>query len=521
MKKKNTVKTISYVMIITLAGKLMALLRDRLLAQAYGTDMESNAFSAASMLPRVFFDAIFVSAITMSFIPIFSKCMQEGGKKKAFEFSNVFITVIGLLMVGLSLLGMIFSDAVAAFSVGGFDQETLELCSDLLKILFPTMIFTGFAYSFIGILQSLDSFVIPALTSVVFNTVIIAYFFGPNAKWRIYGLAVVYLIGWILQAAIQIPALHKKGYHFRPDFNWHNSYLKQVGLLILPVMVSTWVQPFNFFVNTKFASGVYQGSAASGINFANSLYTIIVGVFVLSIMNVLFPKMSDLVNQGKKTELEQLTGQILGVTMLFVIPMMIGLMSLSQEVVQLIYGGGEFDEFSVQITGTALFYFSLGMIGYALQTILARIYFAERNGKIPMFGAIIAILTNIIFCIVLVGRMEIGGLALASSLSATIYGVVLMIPLLKGERRVFDKIFFMDILKMMISAGLMAGAVFSVKPFIRSLMGRGMMMQLLYLLLLTAVGMVVYGLAALLLRVRELQNVKNFLLERRQRKAGI
>ena len=74
-KKRTTVKTISYVMIITLAGKFMALLRGSLLGQAYGTGMEASAFSVASQLPRVFFDAIFVSAITMSFIPVFSKCM--------------------------------------------------------------------------------------------------------------------------------------------------------------------------------------------------------------------------------------------------------------------------------------------------------------------------------------------------------------------------------------------------------------------------------------------------------------
>ena len=519
-KKRNTVKTISYVMIITLAGKFMALLRGSLLSQAYGTGMEANAFSVASQLPRVFFDAIFVSAITMSFIPVFSKCMQEGGKKKAFDFSDSFITLVGLLMVVLSGLGVLFSDQIAAFSATGFDAEALKLTSELLKILFPTMFFTGIAFSFIGILQSLESFLVPALTSVVFNAVIIGYFFGPNARWQIHGLAVVFLIGWVMQAAIQVPALHKAGYRFHFNFQWNSDELRQVGILLLPVMVSTWVQPFNIAVNIRFASGIYpDGAAVSAINFANDLYTMIISVFVLSVMNVIFPRMSDLVNQGKKREVAQLTGQTLSIILLFVVPMMVGLMSVSAEVIRLIYAGNRFEEFSIAITSQALFYFALGMIGYALQTVLARVYFAERRGKVPMIGAMIAILSNVLLCTVLAPQMKIGGLALASSLSSTIYGVALLLPLLKTEYRIFDRTFFADIGKMLLAAGAMAAVIYGVKPFLSELTG-GRLIQILSLGILTGLGVIVYGIGIFLLKVQGLEEVKRFIREKRSRKAG-
>ncbi len=512
-KKRNTVKTISYVMILTLIGKFMALFRDVLLGRAYGVNIENNAFLAASQLPRVFFDAVFASAITMSFIPIFNKCMQEGGKKKAFEFSNIFITFVGILMIVLSGLGMIFSDAVAVFSVEGFDQEGLKLTSELLKILFPTLFFTGLTFSFIGILQSLDSFVVPALTSIVFNAVIIGYFFGPDAQWGIYGLAFVYLLGWFMQAAIQVPALYRAGYRFRPSFSWNNGYLKEVAVLLLPVMVSTWVQPFNVFINTRFASDIYEGSAVTGINFANNLYTMIVGVFVLSIMNVLFPKLSLLASQGQKQEAGRMIGQTLSFTLLFVIPMMAGLMSLSGEIIQLIYGGDRFDSFSVDITAQALFYFSLGMVGYALQTVLARAYFAERRWKTPMIGAIIAILSNFLLCLVLAEALQISGLALASALSSTIYGLVLLLPFLKKERRIFDRVFFMDIVKMGAASALMLLVIYGIKPYL-AFLNAGKMGLVAYLAILMLLGILVYGAGVLFLRVKGLDEVKRFVKER-------
>ena len=67
-RQNNATKTISVVMLITLVGKILGLYRDRLLAVHYSTQMEANAFFTASRIPRVFFDAVFASAIAACFI---------------------------------------------------------------------------------------------------------------------------------------------------------------------------------------------------------------------------------------------------------------------------------------------------------------------------------------------------------------------------------------------------------------------------------------------------------------------
>jgi hypothetical protein len=74
---------------ITIIGKLMGLIRDRLFTISYGTGMEANAFFTARPLPRVFFDAIFASAIAMSFIPVFGEYMQKKGKDAAIRFPGI------------------------------------------------------------------------------------------------------------------------------------------------------------------------------------------------------------------------------------------------------------------------------------------------------------------------------------------------------------------------------------------------------------------------------------------------
>ena len=108
-KQENSTKTIGVMMLITLAGKLLGLYRDRLLAVHYGVGMQANAFYTASRIPRVFFDAVFASAIAACFIPVFSEYLTKKGKDAAFRFSGTFITVMAVLCTLLSGLGIVFA----------------------------------------------------------------------------------------------------------------------------------------------------------------------------------------------------------------------------------------------------------------------------------------------------------------------------------------------------------------------------------------------------------------------------
>ena len=176
---ENATKTISMVMAITLLGKVLGLYRDHLMAVHYGTTgMEAKAFYIASRIPRVFFDVVFASAIAACFIPVFSEYLTKKGKKEAFRFGGNFLSVMALLTAVLTVLGMVFAQPLVTLFADGYDAETAALAASLTRAMFPTVLFTGVAFSFVGILQSMDRFNIPALISTVSNLVIIGYFFS-------------------------------------------------------------------------------------------------------------------------------------------------------------------------------------------------------------------------------------------------------------------------------------------------------------------------------------------------------
>lgn len=505
-KGNQAVKTVSFMMLITLFGKILGLVREQLLAANYATGMEAAAFLLASRIPRTFFDVIFASAISASFIPVFVEYLQKEGREEAFRLANRFITMISTVTAGMMLLGILLAEPLTWLIAPGYDVETAELCVGLLRMLFPTMLFTAVAFSFVGILQSLEEFNVPAALSVASNGVLILYYIFFNETFGIWGLTVAFLIGWAMQAIIQIPSLWKKGYRYRPDFHFRDDGLKKIGKLMLPVMVSTWIQPINFMVNTRFASQLSSGNVTNGelgvsaLEYANNLYTIIVGVFVLAIANMVFPKFSRMTEDKKEFGLA-VRGTLKAMIFLL-IPMTVGLMALAEPVVTLIYKRGEFGALATELTSSALFFFAVGMVGYGVQNILSRAFYANQDGKTPFYSGLVSIGINAVLCWLLLEPMGIGGLALASAVSSSAAAAVLLVPAVKQYPDILDKSLLAQFGKMLLAAAGMLVLVLGCKMVLSSVLD-GTLGLLVLLCICGGIGVLSYMLFAKMLKIEE------------------
>lgn len=514
-KRKSQFKTVGLVLIITLSGKILGLLRDMLLGQYYGTGMEAQAFLAASRIPRTFFDAIFASAISSSFIPVFNEYLEKDGRDEAYRLSNSFITIVGLFTALLSLVGMVFSRQAANFFVDGYSAETLALCSDLLKILFPTIFFTGIAYSMVGILQSQGRFNIPAALSTVSNGIIIIYFIFLNDKFGIFGLAAAYLIGWAFQMFMQVPSLGKLRYRYSPSLK--HAGLKKIFALMLPVMVSTWIQPINYTVSTKLASRLFSGEGGSAFDYANSLYTMVAGVLVLSIVNVIFPDLSKLSVRNKKDEFAAVIRDNTKNVLFLLVPMTVGLIVLSEPIIRLLYERGEFTGFSTEITSRALMYMSIGMVGYGVQTILSRAFYAMKNGRVPLVSGIISIIVNIILSVLLLDRFDVAGLGIASALSMTVAAVAMIIPVQKITGNYIDKHMLIDFIKMILAAVIMGAVAILVRNGLLSALSDNIIGRVAVVAVPAVTGFIVYMLIAKLIRLEQADIVVKMVKKTTQR----
>jgi len=501
-KQKSQFKTVSLIMIITLVGKVLGLLRDILLNRNFGYEMDAQAFTVASQLPRTFFDVIFASAISASFIPIFNEYMEKDGREEADRFSGSFMTLIGLFTALLAVVGIIFAPQLIEFSAGGYTAETKALATQLLRILFPMIIFTGLAFSMVAVLQSLGEFNIPALISVVSNGLIILYYLFFVDNFGVFGLAVAFLIGWAAQMAIQVPSLHRLGYRYRPRL-WHKG-IRSVLVLMVPVMVGSWLQPINQFFSSRFGSYLFDGKGTTAINNANTLYLIIASVLVLSITNVIFPKLSRLVIAEEKKAFGQVLKENTRTVLFLLIPMTAGLIVLSEPIIRLIFGYGEMTDFDIQITGRALAFLSLGMVGFGIQSILSRAFYAMKKGLIPLITSGVAIGVNIGLGLLLMDRWDVAGIGVASSVSLSLAAILLVIPIQRRFETYIDKQIVLDFFKMIAAALVMAAVLIPVRTVLSEL-GSSLFHQILTVGIPAVLGVAIYMALTLLMRVAEAQ----------------
>ncbi len=500
-------KTVGMMTAIMLVGKVLGLFRGILHTAIYGTgSVEGTAFYYASLIPRQFLDIVFSAVISASFIPVFNGYLEKKGREAAFHLANSFLSIIIFLSSIITLVSIAFTPQIFSLMGGGVEQGVFEATTFLLKIMFPTIVLAGIAFSLIGVLQALGEFNIPAAMSVTSNGIIIFYYVFLLEKFGVLGLCFAFLAGWLSQILIQIPFLVKNGFKFRFTLKLGDTKegLIEIFKLMLPVMVSTWVVPINFAVNQKAAAHLFGGNTAGLVlGNANELYSVITGVFVLSLANVIFPKLSKLYANENSEEFGKSVSGALSNLFFLLIPMTVGLMLLSTEIIRLFYQYGEFNDFSTQAAAKALFYFAPGMLGFGLQTVCLRAFYAVKNGRTPLITGIFAIAVNFVLSFALVDKLDVGGVALASSVSVSVAAVILLGVLFVQFKSLSLKDLLVTISKMLSSAVVMGVLVFLIKSWLMVFLKGSFFGTALIVGLSALVGSAAYFLMSFFLGINE------------------
>lgn len=511
--KEKAIKTFSIVFLITLFAKVLGLLRDIFFANYFGTDYVATSFFAATRIPTQLLDIGLGAAIASTFIPVFNEIMQKEGKSKANNFAGNFINIIALISTIISVLGIIFAPQVVSILAGGFDERTFNLTVELIRITFPMMIFTAIAFSFVGFLQSYGNFNIPAMISAISNIAIILYLIFFRETFGIQGVAAFMLVAWALQVIIQIPYARKNGYKFKFGIDFKDSNIKKVFILAIPIIISTSVLPINILVSTAIASGMGD-SAVATLEYAYRLFIVIVGVFTYAIGNILFPELARLSASNEKEKLVNLIQSGLKAMSYILIPLTVGLVIFRQDIIGLLYQHGEFDVTSTILTSGVLLFYAIGMIGFGIVEIMNKSFYAKQDAKTPLIVGIIVVVINIILCIVLSNIMGMNGLALATAITAIINGLILAICANNKTRGIISKDLIMTIIKIFIATVVMGLVVYILNGWLISILPSTIIMQVVRLAIGTILGLIVYYISSVLLKLPEANEIKEFVLNK-------
>ncbi len=504
MSKKNAAGTVSFIFVAIMLSKVLGQLREMVIAAVYGTSAEAGAYVIASQIPVNFFDMILGSAVSSAFIPIYNRFVEHENAKRANLFASRFLNLVILITLLLSAIGMCFAPFIISLFAPEMAPSVQMIAAKLLRIMFPMVIFTGMAFTLVGLLQSLGEFKIPAIMSLISNAVCIIYLLTLNNVGGIYGLGTALLVGWVLQFSILVYPAYKRGFRYSLKAGVRDSGLTDVAKLALPVLFASWVQPINTTVNMAIASGMNGGSGVPALNYANRLYIIAASVFAVSLTNYIFPKLSKAWVNEDGGKWSKTLIQSIRLVLIIVLPIALVFLLQGEDIIRIIYKRGEFTEADVALTSSAMFFYSLGMMWYSLQEIFNKAFYSSLDSKTPMVIAMGGIVTNIVFCFILSKYMGIAGLAFSASVSALLWSVVSFVKIKPKLGGIKLSAFQLPKIAVM---GLAMGLViyFVRKAAISAIGTEGFIYSVITFVLPAAAGCLVYLVLAVLLKLDEMK----------------
>ena len=475
-KKKNAVLTVLSMAAAMVLSKGLGMVRSMCMASAYGTGYEANAFSAASRIPLSFFDLLFSAAILGCFIPVYNSFRGGGNsgrdkaqaERDADTFACIFLNFILLFTSILSVIGILFAPQLIALITPELPSETAALAASLLRIMFPMILFTGAAYTLVGILQSKEHFFLPSMISAISNLGVILYFLLLNdrlGEGGVYGLAVAYLCAWALQFITLAIPLAQMRFPYRLLLDFHNPALRRALKMTPPIMLGSWLSPLSLLIGTHFASGLTVDGAVTVFEYAVNIGSILTGILTYGICNFTFPRLSRMNVSGEETAFSSTARAGILSALAIVLPVTAAVLCLSEEGTALLYLRGAFTAEDTLETARALRYYALGMPAFCLTEIISRVMYARMSVYVPMAASLAGAAVNLVSAAVLSAFcgevLGVGCVTLAASLGQWTCALVLIIALLRTVPGILSRDFGCGLAKLflltLLSGGIMAG----------------------------------------------------------------
>ena len=502
-KGKSLAKTAGMISILTLISKGLGFLREIMIANRFGSGVETDTYFVA-MTATVIIIGTIGAALKTTLIPIFSEVEGRHGKGGKLKFLNNIFNIVFVASLGVIVLGYIFSPLTIKILASGFEGEQFHLAVTLNRIGLPIAMFLGLTHVFTGLLDSDEIFGPSAISGIPYNFIFLTYLILVGKNASIYTLMVVTVIAASTQFLILVPAVRHMGYRYRFRINLRDPYLRKGMFLVVPVLIGSAVQQINTVIDRTLASGLRRGSI-SALTYSSRINDMVIAVFIMAITTVIFPKLSRAFSKEDGKEVSRIIGQGINIILIITVPATIGLLLLAEPLVHLFFQRGSFDATDTLMTSQALKFYSLGLVGFSLRLMLNKVYYSFQDTRTPMVNGVIAVGVNLVFNLILIRWMQHSGLALATSISATVTTILLFLSLRKKIGPIGLTKYLISFLKTLTAALIMGIVVYLIYYRVGMMLPISKIVQMIMLLVSVVVGAGVYFTLCILFKVDELK----------------
>ncbi len=423
------------VMLAFIFSQLAGLVRQILLANAFGTSPEMDAFSAANRMAETLFNLVAGGALGSAFIPTFTALLAQERKKEAWQLASAVGNWVLIILVFFSIAAAIFAEPVVRYLLApGFaaDPVQLDLTVKLIRVMLPSAALFGLSGLVMGVLNAHQVFFIPALTPSMYQLGMIFGVLALSPTMGIFGLAWGVVLGAAGHFLLQLPTLIRQRGTYTFTLGLQIPAVGEVVRLMGPRLLGVAVVQLNFWVNTRLASEMSAGSV-TGVSIAFVLMLMPQAAIAQSIATAAMPTLAAQYARGQIDAVRNSLAASLRGVLLLSMPAAVGLILLRTPIIVMLYQRGQFTPRSTELVAWALLWYAAGLVGHSVMEVLARAFYALHDTKTPVLVGVGAMSLNVILSFGFaalfrsVGWLPHGGLALANSVATALETLGLLV----------------------------------------------------------------------------------------------
>jgi putative peptidoglycan lipid II flippase len=518
-RARQLVSSTVIVMIAFGTAKAISLAQTFIIAEIFGVGREWDAFVTANQIPELIFTLIAGGALGHAFIPIFSGFLARSDTSGAWKVASHVVNTI--FLTALTLSGIAFVAApwlVANVAAPGFDAAAQAQTVELMRVLLVSTLIFSVSGIIMGMLQSFNAFLLPALAPIMFDVGILFGVVFLTAQFGVFGIAIGAVLGAALHLGIQVPGLFRYRARWTPELGWHDPNLWRIIRLMLPRVAGLGVFSFNFLIMNNIASRLGEGSV-SALSWGWRLMQIPQTLIGTAMGVVIFPTLAALSETGDESGKREAMNGALRFILAASIPASIGLIVIGRPLISLLERGA-FNADASALVFSTLQFFALGIVVHSMLEVVARSFYADKDTITPLWAALGGAAINLGLAIYFGEQGQVGGLALANSLGTTFEVLLLLWILRRRWHGIHQSALGRTTAKALAASLVMALALLAVDAVWTGLsLADSLALTVIEIGLQAVIGAIVFAVVAALLRMEEVFTLRRLIMERLRRRA--
>ncbi len=524
----NLTKALGSVGGLTLASRVLALVRDTLQASYVGAGFASDAFFVAFRLPNMFRALFAEGAFSAAFIPLFNRKVAEGGGTAAgVDFAERALAVLFPVLLLFTAAMLVAAYPVTWALAGGFERQhpsadQFAFAVSLSRFTIPYLMLISLVSLLGGILNSLDRFWVNAAAPILLNVAMVGsliFFHGgdPYATARAQAISVT--VGGVLQLAWLWWACRQAGVSLKLRRPRIDDDVRRMLKLIIPAAAGAGAAQINLAISTALAGNLLAAGSISAIYYADRLNQLPLGMIGIGLGTILLPVVSRLLSQGRDSEAMEMQNRGLELALFLTLPATAAFVFAAEPIVRGLFQHGAFVASDSVRAAQALAAFSLGLPSYVLVKVLTPGFYARSDTKTPLRLALYSVAINLVGNLVLIpslAQWNLGqiGPPLSTAIASTVNVASLYFVLARRGHFALDPQVKRKLPRLALSALLMGAALLLVTPLVDPYLTGSLPVRGAALAVLVGAGVAIYAIACFATGAFRLADLRSLLRRR-------